>query len=323
MAPPRKHHFVPQFYLRRFTDNDEKICVIEKAQSPRDWSTSTENTGAKRDYHTLDWIDREPDTEHIEKNLATIEGNQNVLLKSILENPKSYVNRKKELSSFIALMHLRVPEHRDFIERMLSESVVAVIRKLLRDGKLPEMPDSLKKLAEESNGDTFHPVISNWKIMEFMYDDRFQTQITKLCSGMNFRLLSTDGELEFITSDTPVVLFDRDYGRKRPYVSSFGMKSIQVSIPLSKSFVLVLDRESEEGCFIADSSTVREFNRRMTINAKNYIFMKDLTNEFKDDLSKLWNKNSGSKIDVLDFGEGCDILSRYIPVHEKQMIELI
>lgn len=322
MARPRKHHFVPQFYLRRFTDNDEKICVIEKAQSPRDWYTSTENTGAKRDYHTLDWMDAEADTEHIEKNLATIEGNQNELLKSIIEDPDSCMSRKKELSSFIALMHLRVPEHRNFIERMLSESVAAVGRNLLRNGKLPEMPESLKKLAEENNGDIFCPQISNWKIMEFMFDDRFQAQIINLCSSMNFRLLSTDGELEFITSDTPVVLFDRDYEKKKPYGSSFGMKSIQVSIPLSKSSVLVLDRESEEACFVADSSTVREFNRRMTINAKNYIFMRDLTDGFKDDLSKLWNQNSGSKTDVLDYDEGCDILSRYIPVHEGQMSEL-
>lgn len=322
MAPPRKHHFVPQFYLRRFTNEDEKICVVEKGIAPRNWSTSTENTGAKRDYHTLDWMDAEPDTEHIEKKLSTIEGDQNELLQSILETPESCMNRKKELSSFIALMHLRVPEHRDFIERFLSESVAAVGRKMLKNGEFSDMPDSLIKMAEETNGDIFYPKISNWKIMEFMFDKRYQIQISKLCSEMNFRLLLSNGDADFITCDTPVVLYDREYEQKKPYGSSFGMKTIEVSIPLSKSALLVLDRESEEGCCEVDRDTVRDFNRRTTINAKNYMFMRDLTEEFKEDLSSLWDQNTGFKTDVLDYDEGCNILSRNIPVHDQQLSKL-
>lgn len=71
MAEPRKHHYLPQFYLRRFSDNGTSIFQIEK-QGMRAYMCSIHDAAAIRDYHTLDQPDH-PNPQAVEKMLAEAE----------------------------------------------------------------------------------------------------------------------------------------------------------------------------------------------------------------------------------------------------------
>ena len=65
MATPRRHHLLPQFYMRAFADEEGKARVIERA-SGREFTTGTTNVLVERDYYTVSSVDAEDDHEPIE-----------------------------------------------------------------------------------------------------------------------------------------------------------------------------------------------------------------------------------------------------------------
>ena len=64
------HHFVPQFYLRRFVANDGQIWVYDK-DADKIFHTSPKNIAAERGFYTLDQIF--PDPVELEKQFNGIE----------------------------------------------------------------------------------------------------------------------------------------------------------------------------------------------------------------------------------------------------------
>ena len=63
----RKHHFVPAFYLRGFTDpsSDNMIWVYNKG-SNNPFCEKPENIGLEKHYHTFENLDGSKDTNTIE-----------------------------------------------------------------------------------------------------------------------------------------------------------------------------------------------------------------------------------------------------------------
>ena len=61
MSVPQKHHYVPQFLLRRFADNNKKLLVhrTDSEETPR-WAP-VRKLGQTIRGHTLYWPGREPD----------------------------------------------------------------------------------------------------------------------------------------------------------------------------------------------------------------------------------------------------------------------
>jgi hypothetical protein len=87
MSSPRKHHFLPQFYLRGFSTNRDGIFQIEKQQG-RYYGCKIKDIAAIRDYHKLDGKETS-DPQYFEKKLAELEGIQ-----------AEHVNQRAKLSRF-------------------------------------------------------------------------------------------------------------------------------------------------------------------------------------------------------------------------------
>ena len=90
MSTPRKHHYLPQFYLEGFkiepqTGKKPHIWQIEKSADPAHYSPAIEDTGCIRDYHSLDFEDEEPDHKRIEALLSNLEAEQAELVRTIRE----------------------------------------------------------------------------------------------------------------------------------------------------------------------------------------------------------------------------------------------
>ena len=83
---PRKHHYVPRFYLAGVTDNsrpDGRLYVLDKA-SGKQWPRSPKGTAHQRDFHLVN-LGPGVDPMGVEKKLAHMEGQQSAVLKRILE----------------------------------------------------------------------------------------------------------------------------------------------------------------------------------------------------------------------------------------------
>jgi len=319
VGDPKHHHFLPQFYLRRFADGREGLYQIEKVGSSREIPTKVSKAGSKRNFHTLDWKDDEVDRSTIEARLSVVEGRQEKMLKELLKNPEYIADWRSELSEFVSLMYHRVPNFKRDIERRLKDTVNSASRMLLRNGKFPEPPESLKELIKEKGDDIFDVQISNWKLVEQMFDLAARSPIQRILDSMNCRILDVEEEsLHLVTSDSPVVLFDASHDPDSPYGRGFAHKSVEVSIPLSQNKLLIFSHSS-----ITDSrlsrERVRHINRRMIVAADRFIYTPETSEEFLEDMDLLHSQQAGFVGSTFDHDDGAAIISKVVPVTERHL----
>ncbi len=319
MGAPKKHHFLPQFYLRRFADGREGLHQIEKVASARVIPTKVLKAGSKRDFHTLDWKGQDVDRSTIETRLSLVEDRQEKMLKELLKNPECIADWRSELSEFVSLMYHRVPAFKSSIERRLKDVMNSTCRSLLRNGKFPEPPESIKELIREKGDDIFDIQISNWKLVEQMFNLASSSPITGILDTMNCCVLSTEEEsLPLVTSDSPVVFFDASHDPNSPYGRGFAHKSAEVSIPLSQSKLLIFSHSN-----IADSTLskdrVRHFNQRMIVAANRFIYTPKTSKEFQEDMNLLYGQQAGFTISTLEHSDGAVFITKSVPVTEKHL----
>ncbi|WP_331732243.1 DUF4238 domain-containing protein [Streptomyces sp. NBC_00989] len=70
---PKKHHFVPQFLLRRFADPVGRL-IVHKVMDQRQYQSTVTNVGHRNYGHTLYRPGREPDHTTLEAAMSQIEG---------------------------------------------------------------------------------------------------------------------------------------------------------------------------------------------------------------------------------------------------------
>lgn len=319
VGDPKRHHFLPQFYLRRFADDREGMHQIEKIDCSRAIPTKVPKAGSKRDFHTLDWTDQAVDRSTIESRLSVLEGRQEQMLRALIEDPCSLERWRHELIFFVNLMYHRVPAFKRVIENQLKDAVNSTARMLLRAGKLPEPPDSIKALMYEQGGDIFDAQISNWKLVEQMFDLASQSPIPKILDSMNCRILKVEEDSSnLITSDTPVVLYDADHDPKSPYGRGFAHKSVEVTISLSSKMLLFFSHADIPHSSLTHNS-VRHFNQRMIVGAERFIYMQKASEELLADLQRLHKQQAGIVSYTLEHGDGADFISKTIPVTESHL----
>ncbi|MGW1976661.1 DUF4238 domain-containing protein [Streptomyces sp. NPDC001889] len=79
---PKKHHFVPQFLLRRFAGPDRRL-VVHQYMRGRQFTSSVLNVGHRTYGHSLYWPGREPDHSSMESAMAAIEGEAATAIRSL------------------------------------------------------------------------------------------------------------------------------------------------------------------------------------------------------------------------------------------------
>ena len=122
---PRKHHYIPQFYLRGFTktnSNDGKLYVFDKSRV-RSWDSSPKNAAHQNDFYAIDVNDTD-DKMFVEKELSNLEGKWSSVLKWVIENESVPADELfDELMMFVAFMYSRTPKIRnktnDFTDKIL------------------------------------------------------------------------------------------------------------------------------------------------------------------------------------------------------------
>ncbi len=320
MSVPRKHHYLPQFYLDGFKILPQRgkkphIWQVDKANDNKAFNSSIANTGCIRDFHTLDHEDSDPDHKSIESILSKIEGIQNQLIQRITKERRIDELKVGEAAEFVSLMRFRVPAFARQAEAQLKSVVLDSYKLMLQSGELSNPPEHLRKSFEKHGIDKIINIeISNWKIVQKMMEMGFAPESIGALSQLNYQLLVAEEPNSFLTSDNPVALYHPNYEQIKPYGVGPAIRGTEVSIPLSSQLLLVAGSELEPGTYAANRGQVDEFNRRVVVMAENYVFCSELN----DDVNKLVNKNkrifAGFQFENLFHGDGSVHILRFIPV---------
>lgn len=278
MADPKKHHFLPQFYLEGFktspvTNKYPHIWGIPKSLAPKPFCAPIKDIGCESGYHDIDTDPLNRDRRSFEGVLQRIESRQAAAIRRVLEQKFISPNDKPTLASFISTIRCRVPSFRKtFIGKFLQETVEAQARFMLRKDMFPPPPPQVKEHIEQEGFDIFRAEISNWMILHQMINAAAAPEILSMLQGMNYSLVEATRGLEFITSDSPVALYVPDYNARRPYGVGLADREVEVTIPLTKQHLLLASWDETPSFQTARFTEVLEFNRRTIIMAEKFAY---------------------------------------------------
>jgi hypothetical protein len=255
-------HYVPQYYLKGFSNEDGKeIWVYDKLDS-RVFATQVKSIANENDFYGTT----------MERYLAnTIEGPANTVLKRIRERGEITQSDKMVLSEYIVVMMKRVPEGRS----RANELAPSVAEKLAR-----EINDELSIAASEEPEKAQLIEERRAQINEIL--DRYSSEppkdiwlgnippektprVVEAIATMTWRFLTCDESPAFLASDNPVFYFTG---------IGVGKPESEVTLPISSHLALWATWRSDlpEGYFPTTRQAVKEVNRRTASSATRYVF---------------------------------------------------
>ena len=218
MAQNKKHHYVPRFYLKRFSPDGKSINIWNLSSSRKILSANLKNQ-CYRSYFYGKELD-------VEKSLGDLEGAAASLFRLIDE-------------------HGTPPPHGSFSHQLL------VLSTLMQYGRtaysadvLDEMNDKLMKHILAPRAKAKGIDLADFSIV-FKEAGRFSLgmamQTYPLLFDLDYKLLSNKTDVEFVTSDNPVVLYNQLFVfRKFGSNTGLAKKGLQIFYPISPRFTLLL-----------------------------------------------------------------------------------
>jgi hypothetical protein len=327
MAGPKKHHFLPQFYLRRFADPREKLWLYRKSAESKGIPTHVLKAGMENHFHTLDWSRwgaRSDDPESIERALSKMESAQARMLRQILDLDEPLSAHLESVAQFASTMWHRVPSFKRDVEENLSRLLAHSGRMLLKAGAFPPPPEELQSLIQERDGDIFEPEIANWKLLEFMFLQLRDTPIPGILSRMNYRLVRPGPQGgSFVTGDTPVVLYDEHWDNDSPQGVGFATPTVEISLPLSAFALIVFRHDDRLPPPLLSAVQVRHYNQRTIVAAWQSIYAPEQNDAVEADVRLLHQQSSGPENCSLPAEGGHVFVSRHRPVTPCQLSVLL
>lgn len=308
-----KHHFVPAFYLRGFTDSehDDLLWVYNK-NSNMVFPQKPENVGLEKHYHTFETPDRTKDTNTIENHFCRVwEGPAAKIIESIKTGTFPVGDNRQFFAFFLGLSFTRSPNYRENFNQVVvnlvrtfsrisaadPERFAQSLRNYERDmgEKLTEDPEGLRKLMLNGGYDlSVRPEL--YLRMFIGHGIQFGLVIEK----MKWIFIQATSRFKFLTSDNPFFLYDPSVDN-RSFLQGTGLcnKNVEISFPISQDLALIAtwgDAMTER--FLQGShDLVKAVNRRSVLAAHRFVYAP----EKSDALSRLVQKCANTRPSV-EFG---------------------
>jgi hypothetical protein len=253
------HHYVPRFYLRGFETN-KRIWAYDQKDKIQFCSQVKTVANETKLY-----------SQELESHLANnVEAPAESAFTAIRSKQTLNDVQRVALARYIITLWKRVPAGRHrLLERLpsVADDIHANLNAKI-DAAAKSNPDLANQAAAFKNR-VAEAVASQKKtpspdIWHHTIQSETDADPIKALLSMNWVFLFHEN-LQFLTSDNPVFIFD-SIGIGRP--------SSEMSFPISASIALWATRSQvKDGCFLqASTHAVREINRRTAHNASRYVF---------------------------------------------------
>jgi hypothetical protein len=253
MSETVNHHFIPQFYLRGFSDavdrRKSQVFVFDQSTT-KAFRTLVRNIGARRNFFRIDVEGFEPN--HVEDGMAEIEGEIAPLLEEVIAT-KSFPS-DAHFSSVMMLMGnvaVRNPRFRSMIEDLHVKIGNGMMRMTLQDKG--RYHDSIREARQQ--GAPIRDDISYEDMKAFIERGEYKIAIDQTyLIGLELDSVPTVVEqlarrswsfalaapgTTFITCDDPVVLAWADGKDRAPYFPGFGLAGTIVMFPIAPELALI------------------------------------------------------------------------------------
>ncbi len=273
----KRHHFVPQFYLRRFADGEGKLRIYRSGTALEPIRSSVKDAAVRTGFYKID-MDGPGDPMQLEAELSRIEGDAAGAIARICAGgfPPTDFDRGV-LSVFMALQLTRTPEH-----RLVMEKQVDTLEKVFYENMTPEW--ARQRLTEIGLDPTEESVAAIMDIAEnpdqYVFSpDRNEflqmmmgvaLQIAPILEARAWRLGISPGP-GIVAGDHAPVRFTLPEAR-RPFLG-IGLRDAQeVDFPLDRYHALVTFKAGPEETFVLTRENVIFINSLVAETSHDFVF---------------------------------------------------
>lgn len=289
MSEARNHHYIPQCYLRGFSEGSGKKrkVVVAIVGTGEVFATNPRNVCGIRDFNRVDLPGVKPDG--LESSFSAFETEVAEALRRISTSGKCDGDDRITILNLMAMLAVRSPQQRENW-RQFYEQVAKNVMSLTVATK--ERWESQERQARAAGYLSEHH-ISYEDIKKFHEDEQYTVTLKREYQiGMEFEMFetvlpllakrnwmhyrTTEERGLFITADRPVVIsFNEPEKVPALYRRSpgFGLKNTQVVFPVTKTDLLVGEFEGKEGMEDALPDLVASANTKMLLHAFEQAYM--------------------------------------------------
>ena len=304
----KTQHYVPKFYLRNFTDKKNCISTYIYSKDKFIKNASFDSVANEEYFYGKDLV--------IEKALSVMEGEWAKSFEIIIKNNEQDYSNKEvakiidDIYTFIGFQlsrTLKIYDSQIDLKNFLTNYITA------KSSSIEAANSSLKKYFP----DNFNPMLVPMQIAFF---------VKNLFRDLTPIILYNKTNIDFITSDNPVILYNRFLANKN-YKGNYGLgaKGLCLLLPLSPDILLCLyDHKiyfptDNHNYYEPTTENVLEINKLICRNAYDSIFLtpnhdenyaKQLKNSFVNNLE--WRTSTAeSNIGEIIVVKGQSILEEY------------
>jgi len=261
--PRGRHHFVPQFYLRQWANEDEKVWQYGfDGRSPV--HMGIKNIAFERGLYTHPAKDKVRPLK-TEDDLAGAESLFAGVWPDIVDRAQNNRTRRN-IARFVALMFVRHPQHRETV-RLMNDGFRKAVQDLAPDAEIEIVAEERVgkiRVQEILEGTRSEAVSSGFlNVMRSTVEDIAEVLVARPW-GVVF-----GEEPAFVTSDCPVV---RDQGRSLRRAFGFRTPGTHILLPCSPTRLLVISDDWPHKFAHYRLTNADVFNRMIARGAVRFVY---------------------------------------------------
>ncbi len=283
MTTPKRHHYLPQFYLEGFC-RDDLLWVYDREEKEFRQQTP-QNTAVQKYYYSFE-NDEGERTAEIEDLLSLIETHTKPIIDKINARESINGSEKETLSIFIGFLYSRIPRFEKHINDNKERIIKHMGKVIFSDEKRTE--HILKKYEQDTGKKT---KVTAKELSEFAQSDRYDIEVhrneslkvmlslsTKFANyfyQMDWLILYAPTKSSFVTSDDPFTLIPpKELIDNVPY--GIATKGTKKFVPFSQHFCLVMfDRGEVIDFRDGTGEEVRGINLNLTATSNRFVIARD------------------------------------------------
>ena len=289
LAGPKRHHYLPKFYLKGFLGDDGCLAVYDRS-SDTVRRQQPENTGVEGHLYTLT-DDQGRKRYELEHALSQIESAAATTLPLLIEGQSLTKQQRAELSLFFAAMAVRTPEFLSNLSHANGELIKKLSRFMLADEEavlshLREMPHHASKdeaeLRAEARGMMDLVRRGNYDVTvhkEYVVKMALPLapSLAPIFASRLWAVFSAPKGASFITTDAGILLTSTSPANRSPWMGlGHGSPDAITYIPLDATHALAMWGRGGDTYYRPRGRTeIRRMNLAMARQSLRYVIARD------------------------------------------------
>jgi hypothetical protein len=282
VTKPKRHHFLPEFYLNGFT-RDGLLWVFDREKSEYR-RQPPKNTAVIGHFYAFLNIEGEMDYG-LETFFSQIEGNAKQVIEKLEAQERIEPEERVHLAMFIALLFNRVPKFEREIEEITDAAGKALMKEMFPT--IEAVEEHFRREGDEARS------FSAQEYFDFIHKEQYtiegnrnitiQTmleetpEMSRTLGYMDWMIAHADDRSSFITTDSPFgFIVPEDIRRSGEPAIGLGSPKVTKIVPLSGRIALLIGGFGARlGHFAFDRTQVRELNVAVATECDRYVIGAD------------------------------------------------